>query len=131
MVNSNEEQPTLITVGSMNGNRDVAEGVIIISKGTRYSGELKSRNPNGYGTLTLPNGTIYEGNWEDGTLSGKVALHFSNGDAYVGQIKNGKPDGDGTFTWASGKSYRGKWTRGTYKENGVFKSLCNEEESTP
>ena len=129
MEHRNKEKPTLITGGSMKENRDDAKGVIVISGGTKYLGELKSRNPNGYGTLTLPNGTIYEGNWEDGKLSGKVALRFSNGDKYVGQIRNGKPNGTGTFTWASGKSYHGKWTKGTYQESGIFKSLRNLEES--
>ena len=112
-------------MGDMNKKMHTLKETGIITEHAKYLGELKNGKPNGYGTLSLPNGTIYEGNWEDGKLSGKVFLRFSNGDKYFGRIKDGKPDGTGTFTWTSGKSYQGKWTEGMYFENGVFQPLRN------
>lgn len=79
-----------------------------------YVGGFNGGRPNGYGTLTTPTGTKYQGNWKDGVLDGKVKCHFANGNMYVGEIKNKKPHGMGIFTWASGERIEGRWQDGLY-----------------
>ena len=97
----------------------------MISNAIQYDGHFDGGKPNGYGILTTPTGTRYEGDWKDGVLIGNVRCYFVNGDKYEGRLKDKRPHGIGTFTWASGKSYHGRWANGRYYENGVQKSLRN------
>ena len=55
----------------------------------------------GSGKLTLLDGSVLEGFFNDGTISGKGSILYSNGDKYVGELLNNNIEGQGTkkFAW--------------------------------
>ena len=72
-------------------------------------------------TITLSDGTKYEGGMKDGSLSGSAQITYSNGDTYSGTVSNGQKSGSGLYKWKNGASYDGSWKndkmdgRGTYR----------------
>ena len=68
------------------------------------------------GTLTLPNGDKYAGEYKDGLPHGQGTYTKANGDKYVGEFKDGKWHGQGTYTFPDGSKYVGEWKDG--KEHG-------------
>ena len=58
-------------------------------------------------------GSIYEGNWVNGKLTGKGRLIKTNGDIYVGDFLNTIPEGIGySITIDDWLRYDGPWTNG-------------------
>ena len=92
---------------------------------------------NGTGTMSYPNGDVYNGGWErdkrDSKNSkincilsnGSVILHqgewkndvpvvhgtykYKNGDVYTGWHNKGFKEGDGVMIYKNGDEYKGKW----------------------
>ena len=63
----------------------------------QYKGEVKREYiifgdglPEGLGSLTVPDGEKYVGEWKVGLPNGQGTYTFSNGEKYVGKYKNGK-----------------------------------------
>ena len=56
----------------------------------KYRGGISDGKPNGLGTLTLPNGENYVGEWKDGKRNGQGTVTSPDGYQYVGEFKNGK-----------------------------------------
>ena len=56
---------------------------------------------NGSGTITLDNGDIFEGDFENGKPEGRGTYIKKNGDKYTGAIKDGKLNGKGKYKLAS------------------------------
>jgi hypothetical protein len=75
----------------------------------KYKGEIENGKPNGLGTLTYLNGTMFIGEYKDGREHGQGTVTWSNGDKYVGEWRNGKNHGKGTYTWHDGKKVIGDW----------------------
>jgi hypothetical protein len=73
---------------------------------------LKDCKYNGLGTLTLPNGEKYVGEWKNGERHGQGIFTLSDGWKYFGEWKYGKQQGQGTETWSSGWKYVGEWIEG-------------------
>ena len=67
---------------------------------------------NGKGTFINSDGSMFEGEWENGTENGQGTFTWSNGDKYVGEWKDGNWNGQGTFTWVDGRKNEGKWKDG-------------------
>ncbi len=80
------------------------------TKGTN-SGEGKSNNWNGQGTVTYDNGSKYIGEFKDGKENGQGTIHFPNGNKFIGEFKDGHNwngafyDGNGNIiqTYENGK----------------------------
>mmetsp|Transcript_23039 Transcript_23039/g.51935 ORF Transcript_23039/g.51935 Transcript_23039/m.51935 type:complete len:342 (-) Transcript_23039:53-1078(-) len=117
-----------------------------IPSGGIFSGQVSSTGrPHGEGTRQYPDGTVYEGQWTEGTADGEGQLRlglpagpqmgyngqwvdglkqgqgvelYSSGAEYRGFFKGGKREGSGTLTWASGASYRGDFHRGGFHGEG-------------
>lgn len=73
---------------------------IYFEKGSRegtYSGEMYENMPDGKGMFTyyLDDGTIcsYDGDFDDGTMTGFGIMTFSDGRKYAGEFKDGMLDG--------------------------------------
>ena len=118
--------------GKLNGKREGfhlngklnGQGTINLPNGNKYVGEFKDGKHNGQGTFTDANGNNYVGEWKDDKPS-QGTFTFSNGNKYVGEFKDGKYSGQGTYTWANGIKYVGDWKDGnpdgrgiTYSANG-------------
>jgi hypothetical protein len=74
-----------------------------------WSGCVQGNCANGQGTLTLPSGEKYVGQFKDGKKNGQGTNTWPYGQKYVGQWKKGKFNGQGTYTWRSGQKYVGQW----------------------
>ena len=91
--------------------------------GTHYCGSVISGNREGYGRLTLQNGEVYLGNFENNlyqddhaTLTGPHPLH-----KYTGSFKQGLRCGKGEQRYANGCSYIGDWKNDLFHgTQGVF-----------
>ncbi|CAM9485059.1 unnamed protein product, partial [Hapterophycus canaliculatus] len=80
--------------------------------GGQYHGSFK-KNSKGYGILTYPTGTVYEGSWHEGQRSGKGTLTYKSGSKYAGDFILGTFHGRGRFESANLKvTYEGWWKDG-------------------
>ena len=66
----------------------------------------------GVGTLTWPDGVMYEGDFVGGKLLGKGTYRWPDGSVYSGGILNGKREGEGKFESSGGQVFEGQWKDG-------------------
>jgi len=77
----------------------------------QYDGERNEADErHGSGRAILPNGDIYEGEYQCGKKHGEGTYKFKNGARYVGVYSENKKDGKGTFYYPDGSIYEGQWT---------------------
>jgi hypothetical protein len=72
------------------------------------------------GTIRLPNGDKYVGEFNGGKYNGKGTYIKRDGTKYVGQYKNGQPNGHGTYTYSQGGIYVGEFIDGKRNGHGAF-----------
>ena len=70
-------------------------GILTLSDGTRYVGGFKNFQYHGFGTLTLPSGSIYIGEFKNGMEEGKAKFYSAQGFIYDGPFKNNQYHGKG------------------------------------
>ena len=79
------------------GNAMIASGEVLDMV---YEGEYNAAGEReGYGTLRLATGQVYEGQWKGGEQEGRGMARFASGDVYEGEFKGGKPEGRGTVSY--------------------------------
>ena len=66
-------------------------GSLTVPHGEKYVGEFKDGKYNGQGIETIPNGSKYEGEWKDGEFNGEGTYTFSNGGSFAGLWKDSAP----------------------------------------
>jgi hypothetical protein len=66
-------------------------------------GEFIRNRQSGSGVSRYADGSIYEGNWENGTKHGKGVMKYKNGIVYEGMFKEGKFSGMGVMKYPSGQ----------------------------
>lgn len=126
------------------------EGVCIFSDGSKLEGTFEDNhiktgkyvcenNENIY-TYTITNsvlagqiaiqfedGTEYEGEYENGYISGEGTIVYFNGDIYKGELKKGKKAGKGTYYWEiTGDVFHGTWKDDKMNGEGVFTTASDE-----
>lgn len=74
--------------------------------GTTFDGHWIMGKMKGHGIKILPNGTIFEGEW-DGSHFLKGKCQFPDGQIYDGEWTEGKPEGFGVKVWTDGRRYEG------------------------
>ena len=82
--------------------------------GDRYRGEFVFNDENelvrwGQGVLQYANGSVYEGQWQDGAREGLGRLIHGTGDAYEGEWRGDKANGYGIFSNLQGYRFEGQW----------------------
>ena len=87
-------------------------GSLTVPYGEKYVGEFKDGKYNGQGREILPNGSKYEGEWKDGNLNGQGTYTFSNGGSFVGLWKDSAP-----------------WNISGYNEKGEFVNYVDGKET--
>eukprot|EP00051_Salpingoeca_urceolata_P002118 m.47383 g.47383 ORF g.47383 m.47383 type:complete len:224 (-) comp11915_c0_seq2:84-755(-) len=76
-----------------------------------YEGERhpETQERHGKGLATLPNGDVYDGEYDRGVRHGQGTYKFKNGARYVGSYAAGKKAGQGVFYYPDGSIYDGAW----------------------
>ena len=69
---------------------------------------------NGFGKQVMDIGDTYEGDWVEGTRSGKGVYTWVDGSTYVGDFKNDVFEGVGKYTSATGIISEGYYSKGLF-----------------
>lgn len=79
----------------------------------------------GRGRYGLPNGDLYEGDFENGLFHGSG--RWTGTDAsYRGSFRQGKYAGQGELTYKDGRKYRGSFEQGRFQGKGRYESPTGE-----
>jgi hypothetical protein len=74
------------------------KGTLILPDGTKYVGQFKNDKYHGFGTLIIPSGSKYVGEFKDGMEHGQATFYSCDGWVYEGPFRNNKYHGKGTVT---------------------------------
>ncbi|NRB63647.1 MAG: caspase family protein [Saprospiraceae bacterium] len=102
------------------GNCKTGHGACVFPSGARYEGDFENGNITGLGVLYYPNGDTYIGNWRNQVRQGKGRFRFASGNEYLGEFDRNLMQGYGVMTYANGNRYEGQWKanlpfgKGTY-----------------
>ena len=88
-----------------------------------YVGNFINNNFDGKGRIDIYNEGIYEGYFEDGTISGNGVFKWINGQYYEGEMKNGIMDGYGKICYENGIIYEGYFKNGKKQGKGVVLNI--------
>lgn len=70
--------------------------------------------------IVFPDGARYDGNADNGKLSGSGTMTFASGDCYVGEFSEGYRNGNGVYTWQNGDKYDGSWSNDVMTGSGTY-----------
>lgn len=83
------------------------------------SQETENDAENSIGTASLPDGSVYEGGFDNGLFNGRGTRTWKDGHKYEGGYKDGFPHGMGVETWSDGMRYEGGFRDGEWYGKGV------------
>mgnify|MGYP001397870783 FL=1 len=87
------------------------EKILVESSLPACKGTHSKKWSNCHGTLTLPDGSKYVGEFKKGNQHGQGTYFFVGGGKYVGEWKKGKFHGQGTATYPDGSAYVGEFKK--------------------
>lgn len=86
-----------------------------------YEGDRNEKNErHGFGKANLPNGDIYEGQYQNGKRHGNGTYRFNNHARYVGDYVRNKRHGKGIFYYPDGSKYEGDWNENVREGYGTY-----------
>lgn len=99
------------------------KGNMLFPEGSSYQGRFADGEFQGEGTLKFCNGTIIEGNFQNGFAGGNANLFFPDGSKYKGPVNKNQPQGYGLWVSAD-KSliYEGDFANGKKNGYGIMES---------
>ena len=121
-VDSNSSKPSdRLSFKSKNMNipKDGCCEVVMPSR-DKYFGQFLNYKKHGKGILTLVNGDIYKGDFENDEIEGNGEYLYENGDKYIGELKKGTRHGKGLFKFKNMGFYEGEWFDGFQEGYGEF-----------
>lgn len=71
-------------------------------------------------------GDVWEGEWTDGSLTGKGYIKYKEGNWYRGEILNFRPSGYGEWNSADGEKYVGNFVQGSVEGMAVYTNKHGE-----
>jgi hypothetical protein len=95
---------------------------VTLPDGSRYEGESRGGLFNGQGTLEWRNHAKYRGGFKDGLMSGSGKLITPIGDIYESQFAEGLPNGKGTEKLHNGDRYEGNFKDGLFSGKGIYRA---------
>ena len=95
-------------------------GTLLLPDGRRYTGQFVNGSFNGSGRYTWLDGRQYTGEFKNNAFDGKGKLSFPDGKAYEGQFRENRFDGKGTYTFANGNRYQGEFRNDAFHGQGEF-----------
>ena len=110
-------------VGEYFSQENKGLGKFTYPNGATYEGEIGTNlKREGEGKLRLKDGTIMEGTYQSGTLTGHGIVKFMNGDHYSGQVSEGKIQGEGRKYYSSGDYYQGGFMNNQHHGQGLYRT---------
>ena len=98
----------------------ITKGPVLMENRAIFIGEWNHNNlRHGKGKQIWPDGSMYEGYWDNDRANGKGRLIHANGDAYEGDWKNDKAHGYGFYIHSDGAKYEGQWINDKQHGNGI------------
>jgi len=85
------------------------QGTVVLPDGRRYVGEFREGIRSGRGLMTFPDGTKYLGDWQNDKPHGQGTLSSVSKFEYAGEFADGVREGRGTLETVDGKKYTGEW----------------------
>jgi 1-phosphatidylinositol-4-phosphate 5-kinase len=79
------------------------------SNSADYTGQYKGNKRHGYGELTWPDGSIYEGQFHEDKIQGLGRYISVKYQVYTGNWRNNERNGYGKLTYSDKSSYKGFW----------------------
>jgi hypothetical protein len=119
-LSSNENKPTIKSIPTIQSK---VETPVDPENKAICQGTDETKWNNCVGTLSLPNGYKYVGDWVDGKQNGKGVTTLANGYKYSGEFKNNKFHGQGNAILPNGVSYTGEFKDGNYYGKGTLTFL--------
>lgn len=83
-------------------------GSLTLSDGSTYDGEIINKKPDGQGAMTYSNGDKYQGQFMEGKRDGQGSYTDGDGTVFVGTWQNDELIGDATVTETDGRKYVGQ-----------------------
>lgn len=90
------------------------QGTIKLPDGAKYVGEFRNGVANGRGRYTSGKYGTYVGEFKNGKFHGRGTLRAPNGWKYAGEFRYGKLNGEATATSPTGKRTSGIWRNGRF-----------------
>eukprot|EP00020_Sapocribrum_chincoteaguense_P001125 CAMPEP_0170739140 /NCGR_PEP_ID=MMETSP0437-20130122/5006_1 /TAXON_ID=0 /ORGANISM="Sexangularia sp." /LENGTH=1163 /DNA_ID=CAMNT_0011077583 /DNA_START=152 /DNA_END=3643 /DNA_ORIENTATION=+ len=97
-------------------------GSLVLPSGWSYTGQFHSGKPHGKGRLETGAGESYEGELKHGEYDGVGVWSGADGSTYDGQFESGRRHGTGTLTFPSGDVYTGDFKNGQRSGRGKLRS---------
>lgn len=101
--------PQIAVALCVQGDCTNGQGTVVLPDGRRYVGEFKEGIRAGRGLMTFPDGTKYLGDWQKDKPHGQGTLSSVGKFEYAGEFANGVRHGQGTLETVDGKRYVGQW----------------------
>jgi putative inorganic carbon (HCO3(-)) transporter len=90
-------------------------GSLSLPGGEKYTGEFRGKTFHGKGTFESF-GTMYEGDFRYGRFDGNGKMLFYDGSSFEGEFLRGQMHGDGKMVLSDGRIIEGVWRNGVYQE---------------
>lgn len=99
-------------------------GVGVVECATyKFVGRFVRGKENGHGAMSFANGESYEGNFDDGHMSGLGTFVYRDAGVYEGQFEKSKRHGHGRRVFANGDEYDGDWEDDRMHGHGKLTSI--------
>lgn len=109
-------------VGEWRKDTNVREGrgVQVWPDGSLYEGYWQDSKANFFGRLLHKDGDIYQGEWLDDKADGFGYYFHQDGSLYRGFWKNDTQNGQGVERWPDGSKFEGSYVQGVKQGHGTF-----------
>ena len=106
-------------------NKREGRGIQVWPDGSRYDGWWENDMANGYGRLIHADGDVYTGEWKNDKASGYGTYKHLDGAVYEGHWHMDSQNGRGMETWPDGARFEGDYVEGKKHGKGKFKWADN------
>lgn len=110
-----------IYIGTFNSNWEKeGHGTLYLPDGSKFTGEFKNDKINGYGRLIYSTGDYYEGNYVDGVPNDYGIYDSGEGTVYKGNWVDEFKEGHGEENYPDGSKYVGEFHKDSKHGKGKF-----------
>ena len=97
--------------GQVSSENDKPDGIgfKIYPNGSMFEGFFEEGQINGYGRGITSRGEVYQGPFLYDAMHGKGLFQWPDGRLFFGDFHNGKKQGQGTYLWPNGQTYEGEF----------------------